>query len=144
MKAKHPIWLVLEGEDGPGKHKLESYSDGELWDDDTGLCLIPIPGTDMELSIGDSDDRFPNGWMGPGANLQPTDPNHPHWVSCGFAQCKHVQEVVSDYRKTDAGWWLVCKLLGGAQIWVHEEDVPIDNYPNRENSSQFYRRPPRD
>jgi hypothetical protein len=148
MIARHPVWLVLPGEPGPGRHRLQAEPDREVgdpaYDPDEGLLRVALT-EDTELLATDSDERFKGGDMPPLSCIVPRDAAHPHYQECGWERCGHtVEELPGRYERTDAGWYLVVTLPAEAgEVWIHEDDVPVDNDPTRPGWA-FGRRPTAD
>lgn len=148
MIARRPVWLVQPGEPGPGRHRLQTEPDRDVddprYDPDEGLLRVLLT-EETELLAADSDERFKGGDTPPLASILPRDPAHEHYTNChGWPGCGHtVEDVPWRYERTDAGWYLVVALPAEAgEVWIHEDDVPVDNVP--ESGWSFGRRPSAD
>lgn len=142
MIARYPVWLVLPGESGPGRHRLQPRPDLDWDGPDEGLIIVQVPGLDeWDVVFSDSDERFKGGDLGPLVTMLPHDPAHPpHYSDCpGWGGCGHEVALACEYRRTDAGWWLVIVLPDEREVWVHEVDVPIDNH--LDHPGPYCRRP---
>jgi hypothetical protein len=137
VRALYPVWLVESNAAGPPGERLNTHSDVE--DREVGLMYIHVPGIEgMHISVIDSDERFHDGFTGPQADLIPCERDTDHGKTCQQIACPHINEVSAAYVRSDMGWWLVIKLPDDRKVWIHENDVPIDNHPSR---ADFQRRP---
>jgi len=146
--ARHPVWLVRHGEDGPGRHRLKTEPDRDIddprYDPDEGLLRVLLT-EETELLATDSDERFKGGDTPPLASIVPRDPSHEHYTDCaGWGGCGHtIEDLPWRYEHTEVGWYLTITLpAGGGKVWIHEDDVPVDN--PLEPGWSFGRRPPAD
>lgn len=147
MIARRPVWLVLPGETGPGQHRLETEPDRDTtdpsYDPDEGLVKVILT-EETELLVTDSDERFKGGDLPPLCGIVPRDPDHEHYTDCPgwVGGCGHtVEDLPWRWERTDAGWYLAVTLPDRVgEVWVHEDDIPVDNVPKADWS--FGRRPP--
>jgi hypothetical protein len=116
--------------------------DDPRYDPDEGLVKVILT-EETELLVTDSDQRWRGGDQPPLAGIVPRDPEHEHYTDCPgwIGSCRHtVDNLPWRYERTDAGWYLIVELPDGAgDVWIHENDVPVDNVPRPDWS--FGRRP---
>lgn len=132
MKERYPVLLIQRNSAGVSVSRLETRSDEPDDNPDTGLLLIQVPSIpEMEIIVSDSDERFPQGSVGPCGELVPRNDDDPHWKICSWSCncCIHLDEM--KYKKTDLGWYLVIQLPDNkGEVWINEIDVPIHNLPS--------------